>query len=82
MSITSAESEKGDERYKCLLCTEEVRVKGSQLRDHVGGEHFGHASHQCQTCERGFTSGKKAYKHAGVTGHVVTLNGVGALWVG
>jgi len=64
--------------FKCLLCTEEGVVRGSQLRDHIGGEHFGHASHQCQTCGTGFVSGKKALKHAGMTGHVVTLNGVRA----
>lgn len=75
-----------DDLYKCRLCVTKgapaMMVKKSQLRDHIGGVHFGQFPHRCQTCGFKFSSGKKAYKHAGRTGHVVTLNEVGSLRVG
>jgi len=75
MSSTNSES---DEMIKCRLCADKVTVRRSQLLDHIRGEHFGHAPHQCQTCGSRFTDGKEAYKHAGMTGHVVTHNWVRA----
>ena len=68
-----------DEMIKCQLCEEDVVVGRSKLKDHIAGEHFGHAQHHCQDCEQAFTSGKMAMKHAGLTRHRVVLNGVGAL---
>ena len=66
---------------KCQLCEEDVAVGRSKLKDHIAGEHFGHALHQCQDCGDAFTSGKMGLKHAGMTGHRVLLNGVGAVAV-